>query len=580
MATINLSAQHRCLVPHDRLSSKDEEEINYSQKLNAIENIKTTCFKTRSELMERIGQIEESLLQKPIGFTRTLLSKEYARLLKIAIIGSFLTSKKGLSQVLKHKLLKKDESVSKAKEISALLLQQQLEVIEKEISRLELKFDPKNKLVLITLRLKAAILKGEIIRALFLLPKNLKPVLKAEMIIYHKSEIDKLAVSICKRLVDEYEAMKEQFYWNTNHYGNKDHYTFYVYNRQGIKLLIEGEEIGSGGIKVIKDCYEFHVPSDKRESIVSLAPAVLDFLKPSRYRDMIIASVRLQERFRISLNPEYRDNIQDLSILTTTPEPIFQGEWYPSDLERLLNTYQMKPNRNSSEIVSVSLLDLLTIVRQVSKVLLYIHDQGYIHRDVKPENIFVKKKDDKILGVLADFDGIAKKDDQSTFGSPAYISTTHFRTVQDDTIALAITLGETILEDFKLRLRSYPFPEHGLANLMRAITNIRKYLLENSDKILLKSVQSRLKRYDMIDKGCKDLSDIKSTFEDLLKNPKLDEAKKKELRIVFTEINSMEAVCNLVCDFIKRDLDGKVVELQEFRQKLKYIILITLYNEC
>ncbi|MBI5345948.1 MAG: hypothetical protein HZB76_02240 [Chlamydiae bacterium] len=239
MSTTNLSIQHRCLAPHDRLSSKDEEEIN-NQKLSDIENIKTTCFKTRSKLMERIGEIEESLLQKPIGFTRTLLSKEYARLLKIAIISSFLTSKKGLSQVLKHKLLKKDELVCKAKELPALLLQQQLEVIEKEISRLELKFDPKNKLALIMLRLKAAILKGEIIRALFLLPKNLKPVLNAEIIIYHKSEIDKLAVSICNQFMKQYWALlgkiniDDCFFREFNKYGNKKHPTFYVYKEHGI----------------------------------------------------------------------------------------------------------------------------------------------------------------------------------------------------------------------------------------------------------------------------------------------------------------------------------------------------------
>ncbi|MBI5346384.1 MAG: hypothetical protein HZB76_04510 [Chlamydiae bacterium] len=350
----------------------------------------------------------------------------------------------------------------------------------------------------------------------------------------------------------------------------------------GIELSIEGEIIGYGNFKVPVDCYKIWIPLDKREPVIPMEPAVLDFLTSSIHRDLILNSVKEQERLRKTIDPKYRDNIQDLSVLTTTPELILQGKWYPSDLDRLAKTYRIQPNRHSKKAFSISLIHILEVVHQVSTTLLLIHDQGDVHRDVKPKNIFVEIKDVKIFSVLADFDGIAKIGEKKfTFCSPIYTSNSYYKnreisTPQDDTIALVTTLGETALEEFKKRIHSKSTSREyrkDKPNIEQAITDIRTYLLENSDEILLESVKAHLKRKNIIPQERDDLSDIKSSLEELFKSPTLNEAKKKELHIVLAEINAMEAVSNLVCDFIKRDLNAQVVTLLEFRHKLKVILL-------
>jgi serine/threonine-protein kinase len=76
--------------------------------------------------------------------------------------------------------------------------------------------------------------------------------------------------------------------------------------------------------------------------------------------------------------------------------------------------------------------DALTIVRGVLLGLRHAHDRGVVHRDVKPDNIFLAVKGDAIVVKLFDF-GIAKlyagvSDDQMatragiTVGTPAYLS--------------------------------------------------------------------------------------------------------------------------------------------------------------
>jgi eukaryotic-like serine/threonine-protein kinase len=53
--------------------------------------------------------------------------------------------------------------------------------------------------------------------------------------------------------------------------------------------------------------------------------------------------------------------------------------------------------------------DVLVVVAQIGKALARLHSVGLVHRDVKPENIFVCDGDDDVYVKLLDF-GIVKKD--------------------------------------------------------------------------------------------------------------------------------------------------------------------------
>ncbi len=56
-----------------------------------------------------------------------------------------------------------------------------------------------------------------------------------------------------------------------------------------------------------------------------------------------------------------------------------------------------------SEQQRVSLDMTAKVFRHVAAALLYIHDQGFVHRDVKPEHIFIDVNDNDISFMLSDF---------------------------------------------------------------------------------------------------------------------------------------------------------------------------------
>src|SRR6476646_8992771 len=76
--------------------------------------------------------------------------------------------------------------------------------------------------------------------------------------------------------------------------------------------------------------------------------------------------------------------------------------------------------------------EALSIIRAVLAGLRHAHDKGVVHRDIKPDNIFLAKKDGETIVKILDF-GIAKlyagnADDPATtragltVGTPAYLS--------------------------------------------------------------------------------------------------------------------------------------------------------------
>ncbi len=71
----------------------------------------------------------------------------------------------------------------------------------------------------------------------------------------------------------------------------------------------------------------------------------------------------------------------------------------------------------------------------IATALKKVHEQGYIHRDIKPDNIFVKKEDGKLIPILADF-GLACEitdTNQQGFdtGAPRYAHPRIFQLLMD-----------------------------------------------------------------------------------------------------------------------------------------------------
>jgi hypothetical protein len=65
-------------------------------------------------------------------------------------------------------------------------------------------------------------------------------------------------------------------------------------------------------------------------------------------------------------------------------------------LRQMMDVFQSEQQRVSLDMTA-------KVFRHVAAALLYIHDQGFVHRDVKPEHIFIDVADNDISFMLSDF---------------------------------------------------------------------------------------------------------------------------------------------------------------------------------
>ena len=147
---------------------------------------------------------------------------------------------------------------------------------------------------------------------------------------------------------------------------------------------------------------------------------------------------------------------------------------------------------------------VLSIVSSVAEALEYAHNQGVVHRDIKPDNILLLDNDDV---KVADF-GIARVMSASTtetgmiLGTPNYMSPEQVAGEKVDGRSDLFSLGVVMYE---LLTGEKPFKGDNLTNLMYAIANVNYTPLKDVvkkippccseviDKLLTKSTRRRPK---------------------------------------------------------------------------------------
>jgi eukaryotic-like serine/threonine-protein kinase len=135
-----------------------------------------------------------------------------------------------------------------------------------------------------------------------------------------------------------------------------------------------------------------------------------------------------------------------------------------------------------------SVLDRIRLIVQASKALAHAHQNGVIHRDVKPANLIVEQIDGKACVKLIDF-GIAKLVENQTagqtktghsLGTPEYMSPEQQKALSDiDTRTDVYSLGLTL---FELLTGTLPFlSKPGWATMDNASFMVPSRFVANSD---------------------------------------------------------------------------------------------------
>ncbi len=351
-----------------------------------------------------------------------------------------------------------------------------------------------------------AFFRGEKTRQRTVLPNQLLPFFKEQLI---TRDLDALAKVLCREInliinnPHIYQGKSFQFTPLLNaqsfpsfnskhtHIGKEDTPIPYECwlelssNAEKINLLVISKYIiGLGGFKRVNDSLsislEFKLEQKKR--LGSIEPSVVSEVSNQKLGDFLLRGIAIQNKI-IQACPGAK--IISTPILksldaqkTDRPALKFSQEWYNSDfyhalqaghipkdktsaaklLDNMLFKDQMiaQIQSNPSKFLPFTLAKQLTVISEVAKSLSIIHEAGFVHRDIKDLNIFIKYNPDnsEIEGFLADFD-LAQVIGESIHSYPLYpiwdkCSQSGIVTPYCDFYGLAMVLGKSVILDFDM----------------------------------------------------------------------------------------------------------------------------------
>jgi len=157
-----------------------------------------------------------------------------------------------------------------------------------------------------------------------------------------------------------------------------------VCTKNGREFIIE-KKIGQGGMGITYLANEplNYLASDGTKRTVDYRPVVIKIIRPEYSKETLI-----QQRFKLekealikaSENP-YVVNLLDVGQLESGEEAIVMEYLPDGDLDSFLKKNQLHLNMSESYIADIA--------KQICYALSTIHDKGFIHRDLKPDNVLV-----------------------------------------------------------------------------------------------------------------------------------------------------------------------------------------------
>lgn len=195
-------------------------------------------------------------------------------------------------------------------------------------------------------------------------------------------------------------------------------------------------------------------------------------------------------------------------------------------IDKHLETFKSKVDESSVESISLhekyacALADykftnslfpasfLVKLFIPVAKSMKAIHDQGIIHRDIKPQNILLSDQNEGILSDLDDVISLEKVSTRATFGTVRYLDPYAFGSVESSIInqskrygladravdirALGITLIESVGEQFFAQLMSSEFEkDEDLSGRIKKVCFASRFNEENLTKKRLMELSNK-----------------------------------------------------------------------------------------
>lgn len=191
-----------------------------------------------------------------------------------------------------------------------------------------------------------------------------------------------------------------------------------------IKTLKDGEYeydesdlLGEGSFAIV---YKGIITKNNRVIAVRLLPLNLIKQYGDKIKEIIRGEVGVLKDLSLSENPD--------TIFTTRIYDCFMTE------RNVVMILEYCPEGNLEDVLKKGPLpekDALPIMYQLARGLQFIASEKVVHRDIKPDNVFVKREGSHKIFKLGDFGFAVKKQiNQEIVGTPVFMSPELFREVK------------------------------------------------------------------------------------------------------------------------------------------------------